>query len=431
MGTTIAAINKHIARLEAQIQTIRARLVAIMAVMPDQPTAAENAVVIATMMRMMDKVGALHERIDARQREIVVIEQAGGNTPLLKTALRAVRTFNKALAHLGQLHRRGIHTGPLMDQHMAHVAAAEEALAAVMPIGGQAPPPPPPPPPPPGDPPAPPLPPDQPTGLFVATRDPRNLAADPMFGMMFDAFSCMVPHGSPPTPDELPPTFSVYREFRTVTLPMPDGQSVEFWGFSPANQPGVYPSTIIRVPEGALFHGAMKPRKGTHTIHWHGIEPTAMNDGVGKLSFEVDSLYTYQWFAAEPGSYFYHCHHNLFCGAYSLLVNRFRPATAGDAGLQPPAAALPGTIIAMDARTLGHGPFSQYSQEMPLPINSEFEMTAARRFDILFQPTAQHVGDQLFRAEFFNYRALDGQRGAKHVGALGIDGANALIRVLP
>ena len=71
-----------------------------------------------------------------------------------------------------------------------------------------------------------------------------------------------------------------------------------------------FPGTTIRVPRGVIFH-AETNGKGPppHTIHWHGIEPTPMNDGVGHCSMEIGS-YMYQWMPSFIGSYFYHCHRN-------------------------------------------------------------------------------------------------------------------------
>lgn len=162
----------------------------------------------------------------------------------------------------------------------------------------------------------------------VLTRDPEDLAKHADFQVMFEAFSARVPKGSPSTPDRLEPDVFFDRHFRTRNVVMPDGRTVEFWGFTDPSRPGegdgAFPSDPIRIKEGVLFHCRMKPRKGTHTIHWHGIEPTAMNDGVGKLSFEVNSEYTYQWYAAEAGTYFYHCHHNtplhFEFGMYGALI---------------------------------------------------------------------------------------------------------------
>ncbi len=566
MLTQIERKQRRIERLAAKVKALRDEMAAMMDMIT---TDQENLEMLSHMKKTMDRVGVYQTKISALQREIQVIEQAGEDRKLRQRALLAVRRLNREMAKLDRLHRKEI-AGPRFERQLSRVEEAQKALLIVMPVGGEAAPPPPPA----GEPGEP----TQPTGLLLLSRDPRGLALQPHFHMMFDAFSSMVPKGSPPTPDRLDPTYSVFREFRTKDIIMPDGRKVEFWGFVGDGEDGAYPSKIIRVPQGVLFHGRMKPRKGTHTIHWHGIEPTSMNDGVGKLSFEVNSDYTYQWFAAEPGHYFYHCHHNtplhfefgmvgplivdptppaegpaaefnttadpggyrtggpgyvrrangphanshndrleyydveaiwfvddvdprwheqshdhglampfgedagqnifepkyflisgvpqgvagvaqtvtvragqklllrLVCGAYSLMSNVFRPVTAADAGLaadlSAPAAGLPGSIIAMDARTLGDftadaalpndsAQYSKYSQEIVLQPGAPFELTAARRFDILFEPGDEHVGDHLYRAEFFKYVSGEGVRGPKHVGALGIDGANALIRVLP
>ena len=71
-----------------------------------------------------------------------------------------------------------------------------------------------------------------------------------------------------------------------------------------------FPSQLIRVRVGQGVQVETKTSIGPHTIHWHGIECTPMNDGVGKHSFEIHGSYTYQFTPRAPGFYFYHCHRN-------------------------------------------------------------------------------------------------------------------------
>jgi len=128
-------------------------------------------------------------------------------------------------------------------------------------------------------------------------------------------------------------------------LPGWDGTLLTFFLFrhnrlrSPFNG-GQYPAATIRVPRGAVFHGkTLGHGPPPHTIHWHGIEPTSINDGVGHCSMEIGN-YIYQWQPNFIGTYFYHCHRNTVqhfeFGLFGLLIidppdaffasiRRFRP----------------------------------------------------------------------------------------------------------
>ena len=79
---------------------------------------------------------------------------------------------------------------------------------------------------------------------------------------------------------------------------------------NPSASGGTYPGPTLRMPRSVLFH-AETSGKGPppHTIHWHGIEPTPLNDGVGHCSMELGH-YTYQWQPNFMGFYFAHCHRN-------------------------------------------------------------------------------------------------------------------------
>ena len=164
------------------------------------------------------------------------------------------------------------------------------------------------------------------------------------------------PATSPPTPELLQPTNPV-PAFVAATVPgatmlfentvrvdlmhtrdfkMWDGKSLDFFLIGdldiPAAKIGTFPGPTIRIPRGVVFHALVTGHmQGPHTIHWHGIEPTPMNDGVGHASMEI-GLYTYQWQPNFIGSYFYHCHRNTFqhfeYGLYGFLI--IEPADAFD-----------------------------------------------------------------------------------------------------
>ena len=179
---------------------------------------------------------------------------------------------------------------------------------------------------------------------IVLSRDPKNLF-NPTF---FAAFANNVPVAHPPTPDVLTPNRTFARDVYTgLNVDMPNGTGnpipLEFWGFKDPLNPATFPSETIRLVEGEIFHctlNAVNAILNTRTIHWYGLEPTSMNDGVGNLSFEVDTSYTYQLQANSAGTYFYHCHKNTVLhfemGMYGmLLVDPPNPNGSG-APLQPP-----------------------------------------------------------------------------------------------
>lgn len=135
------------------------------------------------------------------------------------------------------------------------------------------------------------------------------------------AFSSGQPHeGSPETLFRQNPDRSFFRQFFNERMRFSDGFETEIWTFHDESGAKIFPAPTIRVTEGEIVHVLLKPGKGPHTIHFHGIEPDPRNDGVGHTAFEVTGGFTYQWQpqTGEPGnpnrgaagSYFYHCHVN-------------------------------------------------------------------------------------------------------------------------
>lgn len=167
------------------------------------------------------------------------------------------------------------------------------------------------------------------------------------------------PPASPATPEFLRPTNPVPEFMESLGLSnvsisntvQPDlmhGSEITFWDGkkrkffllkdndirAPYNN-GSFPGPTIRVPRGVIFHGKTHGHgPPPHTIHWHGIEPTPMNDGVGHCSFEVGN-YTYQWQPNFIGTYFYHCHRNTVqhfeYGLYGALI--IEPPDAFERGI--------------------------------------------------------------------------------------------------
>lgn len=78
----------------------------------------------------------------------------------------------------------------------------------------------------------------------------------------------------------------------------------------PQDQGRTFPSPLIRTVRGDVVNATVGFKLNVHTIHWHGIEPTPLNDGVGHTSFEASSSFVYQFATNTAGTYFYHCHKN-------------------------------------------------------------------------------------------------------------------------
>jgi hypothetical protein len=114
------------------------------------------------------------------------------------------------------------------------------------------------------------------TTVNAGGRDPEKLAAAVAFAT--EGW----PQESPDTPHKVKPDIRFYREiYGNGKLRMYDGTELRHWGFEDEHKNRGIPSPLIRVREGQIVHTELKATKGPHTIHHHGIEPDAHNDGVG------------------------------------------------------------------------------------------------------------------------------------------------------
>jgi len=146
---------------------------------------------------------------------------------------------------------------------------------------------------------------------------------------MYFKFSSPPAEGGRENPDPQPATFTFRRNLLAgIDLLLADGGKVPMWVIEDPDAPDAerrtFPSRPIRVPLNALVVADVGAQVAAHTIHWHGIEPTPMNDGVGHTSFEVTGSFPYQFQPRFAGTYFYHCHFNTVLhfemGLYGLLV---------------------------------------------------------------------------------------------------------------
>jgi hypothetical protein len=113
------------------------------------------------------------------------------------------------------------------------------------------------------------------------------------------------------------------------SIPTWDGQkNLVFYTISDPDNPsakgGTYPGPTLRMPRSVIFSADVSGKgPPPHTIHWHGMEPTPLNDGVGHCSMELGH-YVYQWQPNFMGFYFLHCHRNTMqhfeYGLYSAML---------------------------------------------------------------------------------------------------------------
>lgn len=174
-------------------------------------------------------------------------------------------------------------------------------------------------------------------------------------------------HVCPPTfnggpVDGQEPTRRIERQLaENVDAELPDGEKLTMWNIRDRElEDGrdAFPSPLVRTVEGDIVHARVHNNINTHTIHWHGIEPTPVNDGVGKHSFEVSGNFIYQFATHQAGTYFFHCHKNTTLhferGLYGLLlVDPKKPDTAEAAGVPEPPypAGGPGFVAAWNPPT--------------------------------------------------------------------------------
>ncbi len=141
-----------------------------------------------------------------------------------------------------------------------------------------------------------------------------------LFASQVDFSSNQIHEGEPVTEFLQVPDEAFDLDFFNDKMTFDDGAQHEMWAFETPTSGKVFPSPLLRIEEGKMFHATVHPSKKVHTIHWHGLEPDPRNDGVGHTSFEVTGSYTYQWApdvgipgssnAGSAGTYFYHCHVN-------------------------------------------------------------------------------------------------------------------------
>ncbi|MBI2860188.1 MAG: multicopper oxidase domain-containing protein [Chloroflexi bacterium] len=131
---------------------------------------------------------------------------------------------------------------------------------------------------------------------------------------IFNKHVCPPTFGGGPL-DPVTPTRRIARNLAVnLDLEVPGHDKVRMWILEDpdddTDQRRAFPSKTIRTVEGDIVHARVGAQINTHTIHWHGIEPSSLNDGVGKHSFEISGNFTYQFATNQAGTFLYHCHKN-------------------------------------------------------------------------------------------------------------------------
>jgi len=177
----------------------------------------------------------------------------------------------------------------------------------------------------------------------------RNIPLRPVPREEFPIFT---KHICPPTfgggsLDPVRPTRLVARNLLVNRdLELRDGTRIPMWLFEDpedGTESGItFPGKTVRTVEGDVVHARVGAKVNTHTVHWHGIEPSPVNDGVGKHSFEVAGNFTYQFATNQAGTFLYHCHKNTalhfemgLYGAFIVCPKKPQTAEARDTP-QPP-----------------------------------------------------------------------------------------------
>lgn len=241
-------------------------------------------------------------------------------------------------------------------------------------------------------------------------RVPRKTLAgmEGMWTKMWDP-----PRASPDTPDLVPPTNPVPTFMGSVlggaptipntvtrdllsgmSLPTWDGQKVlDFMVFSDDdfNPGGAWPGSTIRVPRGVVFHCETQGKgPPPHTIHWHGLEPTPMNDGVGHCSMELGQ-YTYQLQPNFIGTYFYHCHRNTVqhfeFGLYGMFL--VEPPDAYDPTIPINAGGPPKNVGGYPRRTAAN--LGSFSSRFPGFVSGDATYGVAGPLDGALGPPDPHA----------------------------------------